>query len=203
MNEKNHQIVAGIDEAGRGCLAGPVVAASVILPQNYTLPGLRDSKKISPKKRYLLEAQIKKIAISWAIGLATPEEIDVLNILRASLLAMERSFSKLSIKPDIVYIDGIHAPNLIGAKVLCVKKGDDIIPQISAASILAKTFRDRLMIKLDKKYPNYGFKNHKGYATRLHLERLKTFGPCKIHRKTFKHVKELFREVAWLIEKKD
>jgi len=203
VNEKIHQIIAGIDEAGRGCLAGPVVAASVILPPNYSLPGLRDSKKISSKKRYVLETQIKEVAISWGIGMATPKEIDVLNILRASLLAMERSFSRLSIKPDIVYVDGIYAPNLKDVEVVCVKKGDDKIPQISAASILAKTFRDRLMHEMDKKYPDYGFKNHKGYATRLHLERLKIMGPCKIHRKTFKGVKELFWDKSCLIEKAD
>ncbi len=105
---------------------------------------------------------------------------------------MERSFSKLSVKPDIVYVDGIYAPNLMGVEIFCVKKGDDKIPQISAASILAKTFRDRLMEKIDEKYPQYGFKKHKGYATKLHLERLRLVGPSLVHRKSFKGVKEFF-----------
>lgn len=199
MNEEIHPIIAGIDEAGRGCLAGPVVAAAVILPKKFSLPFLRDSKKLSPKKRELLEQQIKECAISWGIGLSTPREIESINILRASLLAMERAFLKLSIKPDVVYVDGIYAPN-IDVEVKCIKKGDDLIPEISAASILAKTFRDNLMKKLDKKYPGYGFAIHKGYATKYHLKRLKLLGPSKMHRKTFKGVREFYREQLCLLK---
>lgn len=188
MDEKD-LIIAGIDEAGRGCLAGPVVAACVILPKKYHLEGLTDSKKLTSKKREILEKQIKKTAISWGIGLSNPKEIDEINILNATLLAMKRAYLKLSVRPDIVYIDGIFPPEL-DVKVVCVKKGDLTIPQVSAASILAKTFRDRVMEKVDKRYPTYGFSKHKGYATKYHLEKIKELGPCRIHRKTFKGVKE-------------
>jgi len=186
-------IIAGIDEAGRGCLAGPVVAACVILPKNYNLPNLTDSKKLSPKKRAILEKQIKEIAISWGIGLSNPKEIDEVNILNATLLAMKRAYSKLSVKPTVVYVDGTFPPD-IESKVICVKKGDLKIPQVSAASILAKTFRDRVMRKVDRLYPYYGFAKHKGYATKLHLEKIREFGPCKIHRRTFKGVKNFVWE---------
>ncbi len=199
----DNKIIAGIDEAGRGCLAGPVVAACVVLPPKYSLSGLRDSKKLSPKRRIILETKIKEVALSWGISLATPREIDSLNILRASLLAMKRAFLKLNVNPHVVYVDGIYAPSLNGVEIYCVKKGDDKIPQISAASILAKTFRDRLMEKMDKIYPGYGFKIHKGYATKFHREKIKELGPSKIHRRTFKGVKEFFRKELCLIAEED
>lgn len=192
MHEKDF-IVAGIDEAGRGCLAGPVVAACVILPKKFHLPDLTDSKKLTSKKRDILEKKIKDVAICYGIGLCSPKEIDKLNILNATLLAMKRAYLKLSVKPDIVYVDGTFAP-LIDAEVVCVKKGDAKIPQVSAASILAKTFRDRVMNKVDLKYPVYGFAKHKGYGTKFHLKKIKEFGPCKIHRKTFKGVRDYFWE---------
>jgi len=190
VNENNLPIIAGIDEVGRGCLAGPVVASAVVLPNKFDLPHLRDSKKLTPKQREFLEIRIKETAIAWAIGLATHREIDSINILQASLLAMKRAFCRLSIRPDLVYVDGIHAPH-IDVHLICVKRGDDLVPQISAASILAKTYRDNIMKKLDKNFPGYGFAIHKGYATRYHLEKLKAMGPSRIHRKSFKGVKEL------------
>ncbi len=194
MNLLNTSLIAGIDEAGRGCLAGPVVAAVVALPEKYSLPFLNDSKKLSPSRRDCLEIQIKKVAVSWSIGVAWPREIEEKNILRATLCAMKRAYEHMKRRCDIVYVDGIYAPEIDTKEIICVKGGDKLIPQISAASIIAKTFRDRLMCSLDKKYPGYGFSIHKGYGTKYHLERLKELGPCELHRRTFKGVKEFFRE---------
>ncbi len=194
MSPLNSALIAGIDEAGRGCLAGPVVAAAVVLPERYSLPFLTDSKKLSPSRRFVLEKQIKKVARAWAIGISWPREIEEKNILRATLCAMERAYIHLRVECGVVYVDGIYAPALCSVNVVCVKGGDSLIPQISAASIIAKTFRDRLMCSLEKKYPGYGFSLHKGYATKYHLEMLKKIGPCELHRRTFKGVREFFRE---------
>jgi ribonuclease HII len=181
------QVLSGVDEAGRGCLAGPVVAAAVVLSQDATLAGLTDSKRLTPAQREDLERRIKSQALSWALGLAWPREIERINILRASLAAMQRSVRRLRCQPDKVLVDGIHRlPG--GVPSECVKQGDRLVPAISAASILAKTFRDRLMAKLDKKYAGYGFGRHKGYATGEHLDCLRRLGPSPMHRQTFRPV---------------
>jgi ribonuclease HII len=179
--------VAGVDEAGRGCLAGPVVAAAVILPASYDLPGLGDSKKLTRAGRERLEPLIKNQAASWSLGLSWPREIETINILQASLLAMRRAVTTLSLPPAYVLVDGnqkipfsLPQESVIGgdAKVAC----------ISAASILAKVFRDRLMVHLDRRYPGYALAVHKGYGTRLHREILREKGPCPLHRSTFRGV---------------
>lgn len=193
------QILSGVDEAGRGCLAGPVVAAAVILPEDDLLSGLTDSKRLTPTQREDLERRIKAAARSWAIGLAWPREIERINILQSSLQAMQRAVSRLRWPPDLVQVDGIHRlPGSIPCR--CVKQGDLTVPAISAASILAKTFRDRLMVKLDKKYAGYGFGRHKGYATGEHLDSLRRLGPCLMHRHSFKPVREAGAQEArqWL-----
>jgi ribonuclease HII len=188
-----------VDEAGRGCLAGPVVAAAVILPQDEPLSGLTDSKRLSPAQRGELEQRIKVAALSWSLGLAWPREIERINILQASLGAMQRAVRGLRYSPDLVLVDGVH-PLPGSIPCTCVKQGDRRVPAISAASILAKTFRDRLMAKLDKKYRGYGFGKHKGYGTGEHLECLRRLGPCHMHRQSFRPVREAcFREARqWL-----
>ena len=178
-------IVAGIDEVGRGALAGPVIAAAVILKNNIS--GLNDSKKLSPKKRSYFSDLIKDNS-SYAFGSASNYEIDNINILNASLLAMKRAILNLSVKPDLVLVDGIHKPDL-DIKMESIIGGDALIKQISAASIIAKVYRDNLMIEYDKSYPLYGFKNHKGYGTKQHLDLIKINGASSIHRKSFKGVK--------------
>jgi len=183
------RILSGVDEAGRGCLAGPVVAAAVVLPSENLLSGLTDSKRLTPLQREELEPRIKAGAISWALGVAWPREIERINILQATLRAMERSVLCLACSPDLVLVDGSYT---ISGSVpsRCVKQGDRTVPAISAASILAKTFRDRLMVKLDKKYAGYGFHRHKGYATAEHLESLRRLGPCSMHRRSFRPVRQ-------------
>mgnify|MGYP005748361503 CR=1 FL=1 len=178
-------IVAGIDEVGRGALAGPVIAAAVILEKNIS--GLDDSKKLSPKKRSHFSDLIKNNSM-YAFGSASNNEIDDINILNASLLAMKRAILNLSVKPDLVLVDGIHKPDL-DIKMESIIGGDALIKEISAASIIAKVYRDNLMIEYDKSYPLYGFKNHKGYGTKQHLDLIKINGASSIHRKSFKGVK--------------
>ncbi|NJB68604.1 ribonuclease HII [Desulfobaculum xiamenense] len=178
---------AGVDEAGRGCLAGPVVAAAVILPERFDLPGLADSKKLTEKRRSVLEPLVKSQALAWGIGVAWPGEIDSINILRASLTAMCRAVGVLRIPPVFLAVDG-NQPVPLDTPQQTVVGGDGKIPAISAASILAKTFRDRLMIKLDVRYPGYGFAVHKGYGTKVHLEAIRRLGPCRMHRMTFRGV---------------
>ncbi len=177
--------LAGVDEAGRGCLAGPVVAAAAILPRMLDLPELNDSKKLSPVQRVNLEKAIKTNCLSWSLGLSWPREIEQLNILQATLKAMGKAISGMTMTPQLVLVDGNQVPDL-PIPMYSIVHGDNLHPCISAASVLAKTFRDRLMISLDKKYPQYGFAQHKGYFTRLHRERLELYGPCCLHRKTFK-----------------
>jgi len=181
-------IKAGVDEAGRGPLAGPVVSAAVILNSQYSLKGLNDSKKLSANKRQFLSNEIKIHSVSWSIGIATSQEIDSINILRASLLSMERAIKNLSEVPEKVIVDGQYTPE-IDVPCEAIIKGDAIEESIMAASILAKVERDKIMLELDKKYPNYGFGQHKGYPTKLHLDALREFGPCKEHRFSFKPVK--------------
>ncbi len=178
-------VVAGTDEVGRGALAGPVIAAAVILETN--IDGLDDSKKLSEKKRTNFSNSILENSI-YAFGSASNDEIDNINILNASLLAMKRAILNLSVKPDLVLVDGIHKPDL-DIKMESIIGGDALIKEISAASIIAKVYRDNLMIEYDKSYPLYGFKNHKGYGTKQHLDLIKINGASSIHRKSFKGVK--------------
>tara|TARA_E500000075_G_C6900105_1_gene273947 strand:- start:44 stop:580 length:537 start_codon:yes stop_codon:yes gene_type:complete len=177
-------MIAGVDEVGRGCLAGPVIAASVILKR--PIKGLMDSKRLSSKKREDLSQIIIKNSI-FAIGAADSQEIDQINILQASLLAMQRSLEKLDMQPKKVLVDGNHIFET-SIEIEAIVGGDNLIPSISAASIVAKVFRDRLMMAYSKEFPNYGLDKHKGYPTKLHKEMLKKYGLTRIHRRTFKGV---------------
>jgi ribonuclease HII len=182
------EFIAGVDEVGRGPLVGDVVTAAVILDPNNPIDGLTDSKKLSEKKRNLLSEEIKEKALCWAIGRADPSEIDELNILHATMLAMQRAVAHLSIQPNFVFIDGNRCPDLPMSSEAVVK-GDSLVPEISAASILAKVARDNEMDELDKVYPDFGFAKHKGYPTKLHFEMLAKYGPTPQHRKSFKPVR--------------
>ena len=179
-----YHVVCGVDEAGRGPLAGPVFAAAVILPQNLMIDGLNDSKKLSEKKREILYDKIKNLALTYAVAFATEHEIDEINILNATFLAMKRAVAKLNLKPDIVLVDGNKSPEL-EISTQTIVKGDSLSASIAAASILAKVERDRLMKNLSKKYPEYNFEKHKGYGTKMHIDLIKKYGPCEIHRKSF------------------
>ncbi len=184
---------AGLDEVGRGPLAGPVIAAAVILDPAKPIDGLNDSKLLSEKKREYLTLKIKECALSWAIGRAEVEEIDTINILQASFLAMQRAFHALKIKPECAIVDGKFAPQL-PCQVIPVIGGDRLVPAVSAASIIAKVARDHEMIHVwAMQYPEYEFQRHKGYGTERHRELLKRFGPTPIHRKSFAPVKELIQ----------
>ena len=176
--------VAGIDEAGRGPLAGPVVAAAVILPKDIFLPFLNDSKKVTEKRRDVLFDQIKQEALAYGIGIASNALIDEINILQATYEAMREAISKLSKTPDILLVDAVHIPD-INIKQVGIVKGDAKSVNIAAASILAKVTRDRLMLEYDKIYPEYGFASNKGYGTAKHIEALKAHGACDIHRRSF------------------
>lgn len=184
-----YSIVAGVDEAGRGCLAGPVFAAAVILPDNVGIRGLTDSKLIDPEMRSKIAEEIKSEAVAWSVGQASVDEIDSINILRASLLAMKRAVDGLIIKPEILLIDGSQITDGPWLQRPIVK-GDLRCQPISAASILAKTSRDELMEKLDLEFPGYELAVHKGYATQIHRQSIARLGPAPIHRKTFGGVKE-------------
>lgn len=179
-----YNVVCGVDEAGRGPLAGPVFAAAVILPQGLAIEGIDDSKKLSEKKREALYDEIKSLALAFNVAFATEKEIDELNILNATFLAMKRAVDGLSLWPDLVLVDGNRAPDL-GLPTKTIVKGDSLSASIAAASILAKVERDRLMKKLSEKYPNYGLEKHKGYGTKMHVEAIKRHGPAEIHRKSF------------------
>ncbi len=181
--------IAGIDEAGRGPLAGPVVSAAVILPFNFRVAGVDDSKKLTPKKRACLYDKIYEQAISIGIGIVGPAEIDRINILQASLLSMAVSVTRLNHPPNYLLIDGIFEI-ACGLPQIAIPKGDSKSISIAAASIVAKVTRDRMMEKYHRQYPQYGFAGHKGYPTKAHREAIRQFGCCPIHRKTFKGVKE-------------
>ena len=181
---QGYKLVCGVDEAGRGPLAGPVCAAAVILPANLVIPGLDDSKKLSDKRRRELFPIIKEQAIAYGIGLASHEEIDEINILQATYLAMERALADLAVKPEYVLIDGNRAKDF-GLPVKTVVKGDSLSANIAAASVLAKVTRDMLMEEAAVAYPGYGFEIHKGYGTRAHYDALRTLGACPIHRNSF------------------
>jgi len=183
-------IVAGVDEAGRGPLAGPVVAAAVVLAPGRPIEGLADSKKLSPSRREALARIIREQAAAWALGRAEVEEIDRLNVLQAAMLAMKRAVEALDPRPERVLVDGNRLPEL-AMPAEAIVGGDARVAAISAASILAKVARDREMIALDARYPGYGFARHKGYGTREHLEALKRLGPSPVHRRSFAPVREL------------
>lgn len=182
--EKGVQVICGVDEAGRGPLAGPVCAAAVILPANIEIPGLNDSKKLSDKRRRELFPIIKEQAIAYGIGLADNGEIDQINILQATFLAMERAIAQLSVKPELALIDGNREKDF-GIPVQTVVKGDSLSASIAAASILAKVTRDDIMLQMAQQYPEYQFDVHKGYGTKVHYAALAQHGPCAIHRMTF------------------
>lgn len=186
---------AGVDEAGRGPLAGPVVAAAVILNPKKPIRGLDDSKVLSKKKRTSLSAEIRKSALAWSVAWADKEEIDVINILQATLLAMQRALQGLKIVPHLVLVDGNRCPQMTGPLTNCqvdaVIGGDGSVPAISAASILAKVHRDNEMKRLDRLFPEYGFAQHKGYATKTHLSRIDQYGPCPIHRRSFSPIRKV------------
>lgn len=188
------QFIAGVDEVGRGPLVGAVVTAAVILDPNKPIAGLADSKKLSEKKRLLLAAEIKQKALAWSLGRAEAAEIDELNILHATMLAMQRAVDNLKIQPHFVLVDGNRLPKL-SMPAQAVVKGDSLVAEISAASILAKVARDQEMAELDAQYPAYAFAQHKGYPTKLHLEKLAELGPLPQHRRSFAPVKRLFCEV--------
>lgn len=177
--------ICGVDEAGRGPLAGPVCAAAVILPEGAVIAGLDDSKKLTKKKREKLYDIIKQTAVAYSVAYGTLEEIETVNILEATYLAMNRAIEGLTIKPDFSLIDGNRVPR--GIKIPCetIVKGDSKSMSVAAASVLAKVTRDRLMLEYDKKYPEYNFKKHKGYGTKEHTELIKQYGPCEIHRLSF------------------
>ena len=180
----NLRLICGVDEAGRGPLAGPVCAAAVILPEHLEIPGLTDSKKLSDKKRRELFPIIQEQAVAYGIGLASEAEIDEINILQATFLAMRRALDQLSVKPEIALIDGNRETDF-GLPVKTVVKGDSLSANIAAASVLAKVTRDNIMVELAETYPEYGFEIHKGDGTKAHYEALRQYGPCPIHRKTF------------------
>lgn len=178
------QVICGVDEAGRGPLAGPVCAAAVILPKHLEIPGLTDSKKLSDKRRRELLPEIQRQALAYGIGFASEKEIDEINILQATFLAMERALAQLPITPELALIDGNREKDF-GLPVKTVIKGDSLSANIAAASILAKVSRDNLMLEMAREYPQYGFEVHKGYGTKAHYDALRIYGPCPIHRQTF------------------
>jgi ribonuclease HII len=186
------QPVAGVDEAGRGPLAGPVVAAAVILDDSRPISGLADSKTLSARQRAILSVRIQSQAAAWALGFASVEEIDRLNILQATLLAMQRAVHGLSVQPVAALVDG-NQPPALACTVRTVIRGDALIPAISAASILAKVARDNHMLELDLQFPGYGFAHHKGYPTAKHLDALERMGVSIVHRRSFAPVKRLIK----------
>jgi ribonuclease HII len=183
-------VVCGVDEAGRGPLAGPVFAAAVILDPRRPIDGLRDSKQLTEARRNELAPQIRECALAWAVAECSHEEIDTLNIYHATMLAMRRAVEALATVPTIALIDGNRCPPL-SVRAHAIVEGDDKVHAISAASILAKTSRDAALVALHGMYPEYGFDQHKGYSTPMHLERLRAHGPCPVHRRSFAPVREL------------
>ena len=187
-------LICGIDEAGRGPLCGPVYASAVILDSELVINKLKDSKKLSEKNRNILYDEIKSKAIDYSYSTASVEEIDKINILQASLLAMKRAFSLLKAKPDFIYIDGLYCPDIKLLPMEAVVRGDSLIKAISAASVIAKVERDKHMVKLDQEYPQYNLKKHKGYPTKEHLDLVKKHGVNKIYRLSFKPIKALINK---------
>lgn len=190
LSDYANELICGVDEAGRGPLAGPVFAAAVILDPTKLIVGLRDSKKLTPARREALAIQIKANALAWSIAQCSEAEIDAINILQASMLAMRRAIEGLKIQPTLALIDGNRCP-VIAIRTEAIIEGDDKVPAISAASILAKTARDAALVILHQQYPHYAFDQHKGYPTELHLERLRAHGVSPVHRKTYAPVRAL------------
>ena len=182
-----YEYICGIDEAGRGPLAGPVVASAVILPKDCYIEYLNDSKKVSEKRREALYYEIKEKAIAIGVGIVSPQVIDDINILEATYVAMKEAVGKLNVTPQMLLVDAVHIPG-IGIPQVGIVKGDAKSVSIAAASIIAKVTRDRMMYDYDKLYPEYGFAGHKGYGTKAHMEALRTYGACPIHRTTFVHI---------------
>ena len=187
-------LICGIDEAGRGPLCGPVYASAVILDSDLVINNLKDSKKLSKKNRDILYDEIKSKAVDYAYATASVEEIDKINILQASLLAMKRAFNLLSTKPDFIYIDGLYCPDIKLLPMEAVVRGDSLIKAISAASVIAKVERDKHMVQLDQEYPEYNLKKHKGYPTKEHLQLISQHGINEIYRLSFKPIKELINK---------
>jgi ribonuclease HII len=187
--------LAGVDEVGRGPLAGPVVAAAVMLDPERPIEGLKDSKQLSQKRRETLAVQIRERALAWSLGRAEVEEIDRINILQASLLAMQRAVAGLGLLPELVLVDGNHCPS-VDCRVRAVVKGDTLVAAISAASILAKVSRDQEMVTLDGLYPGYGLAGHKGYPSKRHLDALQRLGVSPVHRRSYAPVRRLLEGVA-------
>lgn len=185
------RLTAGVDEAGRGPLAGPVCAAAVILDPARPIDGLDDSKRLTAKRREALAPLIRERALAWGVGWASVEEIDRINILEATYLAMERALASLVVPPEFIVIDGNRAPHHLSVPFETIVKGDALVPAISAASILAKTARDALMLELDGRYPGYGFARHAGYGTKAHVEAILRLGVSPVHRRTFEPVKSI------------
>ena len=192
LYRKGYKLIAGTDEAGRGPLAGPVVASAVILPPNYYLEGLNDSKKLSEKKRNMFYDIIMRDAISVGVGIVSPQEIDEINILEASRKAMNIALDNLKVKPDYILTDAMKLERDV--PVMPIIHGDALSETIAASSVIAKVTRDRIMVELDKKYPMYGFAEHKGYPTKKHIEKIQKYGIIEEYRKTFKPVKSLIKE---------
>ena len=191
FDEQSYQLIAGVDEAGRGPLAGDVFAAAVVLDSHQPIDGLTDSKKLSEAKRDKLAVEIKQKALAWCIASASVAEIDTLNILQATMLAMTRAIEGLSVRPELVLIDGNRVPKELMIPARAIVKGDLKEQCISAASILAKTARDASLVELHQQFPQYAFNQHKGYGTVQHLSLLKQYGPCVAHRRSFSPVKEI------------
>jgi len=191
-----HQMLAGVDEAGRGCLAGPVVAGAVVLPAGWCPDGLDDSKRLTARRRDALYDAIVRGALCWGAFAVSPARIDEINILRASLEAMAGAVRLLDRVPDLILVDGVHAPAL-PAPARTLVGGDGLSAAVAAASIIAKVVRDRLMTDLDARWPGYGFADHKGYGAAVHLEALARLGPCPLHRRTFKPVAALDQGRLW------
>jgi len=185
LYSENIKLIAGIDEAGRGPLAGPVVVGIVIMPKDSMIEGINDSKKISEKKREKLYEQIKEEAIAWSVGIADQNEIDEINILNATKLALTRAVEAISVKPDLILVDALTNINTKGIPYKSIIKGDSKEYSIASASIIAKVTRDRMMREYDEIYPQYGFSGHKGYGTAKHIAAIKEYGPCILHRKSF------------------
>ncbi len=182
------RLIAGVDEVGRGPLAGPVIAAAVVFPEDFSIEGVKDSKQLSAFRRVALSREIRRRSCAWAIGAATVSEVEECNVHHASIKAMRRALTGLPIRPVYVFVDGTHFPD-VGIPGEAIVKADRDIPVVSAASILAKVVRDQIMIDLNSRFPGYGFNQHKGYPTKAHIMALQAIGPCKIHRRSFAPVK--------------
>ena len=184
-NKEDVKYICGIDEAGRGPLAGPVVVASVIMPKDSMIEGVNDSKKVSEKKREKLYEKITNTAIAWGVGIIDQREIDEINILNATKKGLTNSLKELEIKPDLILVDALTNIDTLGIPYRSIIKGDAKSYSIAAASIIAKVTRDRIMRQWDELYPEYGFEKHKGYGTKMHIDAIKEYGPCPLHRKSF------------------